>query len=62
MGRSKSVRYFGWLIRWTEYILLAGGGTIALTHLAMHDTFAAAGGTVLYWRVLTGLKRLRSRR
>jgi hypothetical protein len=62
MERSKSVGPSERLIRWTEYIFLVGGATVALTQLAMHETFAAAGGTLLFWRALIGLKRLRSPR
>jgi hypothetical protein len=59
MVRSKSEGPSGRLLSWTEYAFLVAGGIVALTMLVAGKYLDAAGGGILFWRVLTWLKVLR---
>lgn len=62
MARSKSVGPSERLLRRTECFFLVAAGIVSLYPFVAGNFLAAAGANVMFWRVLTWLRRLRSSR
>jgi hypothetical protein len=49
------------LLRWTQFLFLVAAGIIALTLFTTRGILGESAGSVVFWRVLTWLRALRSR-